>query len=68
VNKYMCCMCGKRWVADNPPASQSWCSPECHDLWETQNPEEAAKWIKVGDLNAMQRAELDAIIGNAGKA
>ena len=65
-----CSQCGKAWrsKASLPEAVQSWCSPTCRDAWYAARPEEAAKWADVRDLTIVQRAELDAILGNGGKA
>lgn len=43
--------------------NSGWCSSACSDAWHAARPEEAAKWIKVEDMNAEQRAELDAMLG-----
>lgn len=65
-----CAHCGEAFHMDPglPSAKISWCSPECSDAWFATRPEEAAKWTAVGDLNPLQRAVLDAILGLGAKA
>lgn len=46
-----------------PDAIIGWCSEACTDTWMAAHPEESKGWIKIEDLTAAQRAELDAIIG-----
>lgn len=60
-----CAQCNARLYggAAVPDSFMGWCSEACTDAWMAAHPEESAKWIKVEDLNAAQRAELDAILG-----
>jgi hypothetical protein len=66
----VCAECGKAWPKDPdaPPSDMSWCSPACHDAWYAARPEEAAKWIAVSDMSALQRAELEAVLGLGARA
>jgi uncharacterized paraquat-inducible protein A len=60
-----CAECGARMnLVGLPPSVRGWCSPRCSEAWHNDHPEEAAKWIAVGDLTRAQRAELDAILGH----
>ncbi len=61
-----CAQCGKVYgqPREGVPLGSTitWCGDVCHDAWMTAHPEEAKGWIKVEDLNAADRAELDWIL------
>jgi hypothetical protein len=60
-----CAECGApcRQRDDEPIADMKWCNSECSKAWYAARPEEAAKWTKVEDLTAEQRAVVDATLG-----
>lgn len=49
---------------DDPPASRSFCSDACLDAWTASGAEGSDGWVRVEDLTAMQRAELEALLGH----
>lgn len=65
VTEMPCSHCKKMLKIDpkGPDPLALWCNNACSEAYYAAHPEEAAKWIKVEDLNFMQRAELDALIG-----
>lgn len=56
-----CAECGRLMPTDGDdalPSPPRWCSPSCADRATASEP----GWIRVEDMTAEQRAELDAII------
>ena len=60
----MCAHCRRPLLRLEVPAStRAWCGGACMAAWDSAHPEEAARWIRVGEMTPLQRSELLALIG-----